>query len=109
MSQSDRGLAERGGSEFLFDFDHGEIAGDIFAVLKAATKTAGLGALYRFSVQVTLKIGEHSAPEPESRRVSVLRDPKPDGTWASTTVLDGDATVSPLFAPQISIPLSELF
>jgi len=48
--------------------------------------------------------------EPESRALSIFRDPRPDGTWASTTVLDGDgAAVSPLFAPQISIPLSELF
>jgi hypothetical protein len=48
--------------------------------------------------------------EPERRILRVFRDPRPDGTWASTTVLEGkQAAVSPLFAPQISIPLSELF
>lgn len=198
MNQPDPGFAERGGSEFLFDFDtfermdqagvfqlasghveliegkilqmapisadHGDVSGDIFYALKSASKTAGVDALYRFLVHVTLKIGEYSAPEPdvlvvrafegrkyseaadavlvvevsistrdgdlnvkaplyaragvpelwlvepEGRKVSVLRDPRPDGTWALTTVLEGDgAAVSPLFAPRISIPLSELF
>jgi Uma2 family endonuclease len=48
--------------------------------------------------------------EPEQRRLRVFRGPCPDGTWDSTTLLEGDgATVSPLFAPQISIPLTELF
>uniref|UniRef100_B0SZA1 Putative restriction endonuclease domain-containing protein n=1 Tax=Caulobacter sp. (strain K31) TaxID=366602 RepID=B0SZA1_CAUSK len=47
--------------------------------------------------------------EPERRIVRVFREPQSDGTWASTTVLKGDACVSPLFAPQIHIPLTELF
>ncbi len=39
--------------------------------------------------------------EPEARKVTVHREPKPDGTWASVTVLEGDAYVSPLFSSQI--------
>ncbi|CAN7607228.1 Uma2 family endonuclease [Caulobacter sp. LjRoot300] len=55
-------------------------------------------------------VPEYWVVEPESRKVSVLRDPQPDGTWASTTILEGEgAVVSPPFAPQISIPLTELF
>jgi Uma2 family endonuclease len=55
-------------------------------------------------------VPEYWVVEPESRKVSVLREPRSDGTWASTIVLEGDgATASPLFAPQISIPLTELF
>ncbi|MDB5457554.1 MAG: hypothetical protein JWP92_3139 [Caulobacter sp.] len=48
--------------------------------------------------------------EPEYRRLRVFRDPQADGSWASMVVLEGDdQTVSPLFAPQISLPLTELF
>ena len=55
-------------------------------------------------------VPEYWVVEPESRTLGIFRDPQPDGTWASTTVLNGDgAAVTPLFAPQISIPLSELF
>jgi Uma2 family endonuclease len=143
--------------------DHGEVSGGVFYALKSASIAAGVDKLHRFIIHATLKIGEHSAPEPdvlitragehekyaqaeqavlvvevsistrendltvksrlyaqagvpeywvvepESRKLSVFRDPQPDGTWASVTVLEGDAHASPLFAPQISIPLSELF
>ncbi|WP_419320154.1 Uma2 family endonuclease [Caulobacter sp. ErkDOM-E] len=198
MTTSEPSFAERGGSEFLFDFDtfermdqagvlrlasghveliegkilqmapisadHGDVSTNAAVSLTNRLTASGLGRdVYRVLVHVTLKIGEHSAPEPdvlvarpldgrkycetadaalvvevsistrdgdlnikaplyaragvqelwlvepESRKVSVLREPRPDGTWASTTILEGDATVSPLFAPQISIPLSELF
>lgn len=54
-------------------------------------------------------VPEYWVIEPETRKVTVHREPKPDGTWASVTVLDGDAYVSPLFSSQIHIPLSELF
>ena len=143
--------------------DHGEVSGSIFYALKSASAAAGVDKLHRFIVHATLKIGDHSAPEPdvlvikagegakyaqaeqavlvvevsistrgndlavksrlyarasvpeywvaepETHKVTVYREPRPDGTWASVTVLEGDAAVSPLFAPQISLPLSELF
>jgi Uma2 family endonuclease len=55
-------------------------------------------------------VPEYWVVEPEARKLSIFREPRSDGTWASTTTLEGDATtVSPLFAPQISISLSELF
>ena len=54
-------------------------------------------------------VPEYWVVEPEGRKLSVFREPKPDGTWASVTVLDGDAYVSPLFSSEIHIPLSELF
>lgn len=55
-------------------------------------------------------VSEYWVVEPETRKLNVFREPRPDGTWASTAILEGDAAaVSPLFAPQISIPLSELF
>lgn len=54
-------------------------------------------------------VPEYWVVEPEARKVTVHREPKPDGTWASVTVLEGDAYVSPLFSSQIHIPLSELF
>jgi Uma2 family endonuclease len=143
--------------------DHGEVSGDVFYALKSASIAAGIDKFHRFIVHATLKIGEHSAPEPdvlitragehekyaqaeqavlvvevsistrendltvksrlyakarvpeywvvepEGRKLSVFRDPQPDGTWASVTVLEGDAYVSPLFSSEIHIPLSELF
>jgi Uma2 family endonuclease len=55
-------------------------------------------------------IAEFWMIEPEHRRLRLFRHPQADGTWASTTVLEGDdAAVTPLFAPRISIPLSDLF
>ncbi|ATC30964.1 Uma2 family endonuclease [Caulobacter vibrioides] len=143
--------------------DHGDTSGEALFALKSAAVRAGVTADFRFLVHATLKIGEHSAPEPdltvvraftgrtyaeaadavlvvevsistrdgdlklkaplyaragipefwliepEQRRVTVFRAPQPNGTWASTTVHDDDDAVSPLFAPQISLSLSELF
>jgi len=54
-------------------------------------------------------VPEYWVVEPKARRVTVFLAPRADGTWTSTEVLDGDAHVAPLFAPQISIPLSALF
>ena len=54
-------------------------------------------------------VPEYWVVEPESRKLSVFREPQSDGTWASVTVLEGDAYVSPLFSSEIHIPLSELF
>lgn len=144
--------------------DHGDTSGEAFFALKSAAITAGVAADFRFLVHATLKIGEHSAPEPdlaivrtftgrkyaeaadavlvvevsistrdgdlklkaplyaragvpefwviepEHRRLTIFRDPQPNGTWASTMVHeDQDDAISPLFAPQIRISLSELF
>lgn len=55
-------------------------------------------------------VPEYWVAEPETRRLTVFRAPRPDGTWAETIVHEGEAAVvSPLFAPQVRIPLSELF
>ncbi len=54
-------------------------------------------------------VPEYWVVEPATRKLTVHREPRPDGTWASVTVLEGDAYVSPLFSSQIHIPLSELF
>jgi Uma2 family endonuclease len=54
-------------------------------------------------------IPEYWVVEPKTRKVTVHREPQSDGTWASVTVLEGDAYVSPLFSSEIHIPLSELF
>lgn len=144
--------------------DHGDTSGEALFALKAAAMKAGIAADFRFLVHATLKIGEHSAPEPdlaivrtftgrkyaeaadavlvvevsistrdgdlklkaplyaragvpefwviepEHRRLTIFRDPQPNGTWASTMVHeDQDDAISPLFAPQIRISLSELF
>lgn len=144
--------------------DHGDTSGEVLFALKTAAMKAGIAADFRFLVHATLKIGEHSAPEPdlaivrtftgrkyaeaadavlvvevsistrdgdlklkaplyaragvpefwviepEHRRLTIFRDPQPNGTWASTMVHeDQDDAISPLFAPQIRISLSELF
>lgn len=144
--------------------DHGDTSGEALFALKTAAMKAGITADFRFLVHATLKIGEHSAPEPdlaivrtftgrkyaeaadavlvvevsistrdgdlklkaplyaragvpefwviepEHRRLTIFRDPQPNGTWASTMVHeDQDDAISPLFAPQIRISLSELF
>jgi Uma2 family endonuclease len=54
-------------------------------------------------------VPEYWVVEPKARRVTVFRAPRPDGTWTSTEAFDGDASVSPLFAPDFHIPLSDLF
>ncbi len=54
-------------------------------------------------------IPEYWVVEPKTRKITVHREPRADGTWASLTVLEGDAYVSPLFSSEIHIPLSELF
>lgn len=55
-------------------------------------------------------VPEYWVAEPETRRLTVFRAPRPDGTWAETIVHEGEAAaVSPLFASQVRIPLSELF
>lgn len=78
-------------------------------VVEVSISTRGNDLTVKSRLYAGAGVPEYWVVEPESRRVSVFRDPRPDGTWASTAVLEGDdTTVSPLFAPQISIPLSEL-
>lgn len=144
--------------------DHAGVSNDVAVSLTNKLTTLGLyRSAFRVLTHPTLKIGEHSTPEPdvlvvrpfegrkypepgdvalaaevsistrandltvksrlyarggvpeywvvepETRKLTVHREPKPDGTWASVTTLEGDAYVSPLFSSQIHIPLSELF
>jgi len=78
-------------------------------VVEVSISTRGSDLTVKSRLYARAGVPEYWVVEPESRKVSVLREPRPDGTWASATVLEGDAYVSPLFAPQIHIPLSELF
>lgn len=79
-------------------------------VVEVSISTRGNDLTVKSRLYAKAGVPEYWVVEPESRKVSVFREPQTDGTWASVTVLEGDdATVSPLFAPQISVPLSELF
>jgi len=78
-------------------------------VVEISVATRGRDLTVKSRLYAQAGIPEYWVVEPKARKVSVFREPQPDGTWALTTILEGDATVSPLFAPQISIPLSELF
>jgi Uma2 family endonuclease len=79
-------------------------------VVEVSVSTRGNDLTVKSRLYARAGVPEYWVVEPESRKVSVLRDPQSDGTWASTIVLEGQgAAVSPLFAPQISILLTELF
>jgi Uma2 family endonuclease len=78
-------------------------------VVEISISTRGNDLTLKSRLYAEAGVLEYWVVEPESRKVTVHREPKPDGTWASVTVLEGDAYVSPLFASQIHIPLSELF
>jgi Uma2 family endonuclease len=79
-------------------------------VVEISVSTRGNDLTVKSRLYARAGVPEYWVVEPKARKVSIFREPRPDGTWASATVLEGDgATVSPLFAPQISIPLTELF
>ena len=78
-------------------------------VVEVSVSTRGYGLTVKSRLYARAGVPEYWVVEPKGRKVSVHRDPQSDGTWASVSVLDGDAYVSPLFASQIHIPLSELF
>ena len=78
-------------------------------VVEVSISTRGNDLTVKSRLYAEAGVPEYWVVEPESRKLSVFRAPKSDGTWASATVLEGDAYVSPLFASQIHIPLSELF
>jgi Uma2 family endonuclease len=46
--------------------------------------------------------------EPEARLVRVFRDPRPDGSWGSETVVT-EGVVTPLFSDRVRVDLAELF
>jgi Uma2 family endonuclease len=78
-------------------------------VVEISISTRGSDLTVKSRLYAKGGVPEYWVVEPETRKVTVHRDPQPNGAWASVTVLEGDAYVSPLFAPQISISLSELF
>jgi Uma2 family endonuclease len=85
-------------------------AGQAVLVVEVSISTRGNDLTVKSRLYAKGGVPEYWVVEPETRKLNVFREPRPDGTWASTTVLEGEgAAVSPLFAPQISIPLSELF
>jgi Uma2 family endonuclease len=78
-------------------------------VVEVSISTRGNDLAVKSRLYAQAGVPEYRVVEPESRKVTVHREPKPDGAWASVTVLEGDAYVSPLFSSEIHIPLSELF
>jgi Uma2 family endonuclease len=85
-------------------------AEQVVLVIEVSISTRGRDLNIKAPLYARAGVPELWLVEPENQKVSVFRDPRPDGTWGSTTVLEGDgAAASPLFAPQISIPLTALF
>lgn len=82
-------------------------ASDVALVIEVSTRGNDLTVKSRLYAQAG--VPEYWVVEPETRKLTVHRQPQPDGTWASVTALDGDTDVSPLLSSQIHIPLSELF
>jgi len=96
-------VGPRGGRKYYED-------GDAVLVAEISISTRANDLNTKSRVYSRAGIAEFWMVEPEHRRLRVFRYPRADGTWASTTILEGGgAAISPLFAPQISIPLSELF
>lgn len=82
------------------------------AVLVVEVSISSLGNDLTVKSRLYAKAGvpEYWVAEPEARRLTVFSQPLPDGGWGETAVHEGDAAaVSPLFAPEVRIPLSELF
>ncbi|HQR89265.1 MAG: nuclease [Caulobacter sp. 12-67-6] len=78
-------------------------------VVEISVSTRGSDLTVKSRLYAQAGIPEYWVVEPKARKVSVFREPQPDGTWALATILENDDAISPLFAPQIRIPLSELF
>ncbi len=82
------------------------------AVLVVEVSISSLGNDLTVKSRLYAKSGvpEYWVAEPEARRLTVFSQPRPDGSWGQTAVHEGEAAaVSPLFAPEVRIPLSELF
>ncbi len=82
------------------------------AVLVVEVSISSLGNDLTVKSRLYAKSGvpEYWVAEPEARRLTVFSQPHPDGGWGKTAVHEGEAAaVSPLFAPEVRIPLSELF
>ncbi|MBO9560007.1 MAG: Uma2 family endonuclease [Caulobacter sp.] len=82
---------------------------DVALVVEVSISTRDSDLTSKSRLYAQARIPEYWVVEPETRKLTVHREPQPDGTWGSVTVLEGDAYVSPLFSSQIHIPLSELF
>ena len=78
-------------------------------VVEVSISTRGNDLTVKSRLYARAGVPEYWVIEPGGRKLNVFREPKPDGTWASVTVLEGDAHVSPLFSSETHIPLSELF
>ena len=82
---------------------------DAVLVVEVSISTRDNDLEFKSALYARADIPEFWMVEPERRVLRVFREPQVDGTWASVTVLDSDAYVSPLFSSEIHIPLSELF
>lgn len=84
------------------------LAKDAFLVVEVSVSTRDTDRTVKVPLYARASIPEFWIIEPEARLVRVYRDPRPDGSWAGeTTVTEG--VVSPLFAPEIRIALTEIF
>ena len=81
---------------------------DIALVIEIADSTLRRDLGSKATRYARAGIREYWVVDIENRKLHVHREPSGD-TWASITVLDETKIVSPLTAPQASIPLTELF
>ena len=85
-------------------------AADAVLVVEVSISTCDGDLKLRAPLYARAGVPEFWVIEPEERRLTIFRAPQPNGSWASTMVHDDhDDAISPLFAPQIRITLSELF
>lgn len=77
-------------------------------VVEIAYSTRDTDLNLKRSIYAKGGISECWVLEPERRRLQVFRSPQPDGLYASQVVVEGEGVVSPLFAPQIKLPLKDL-
>lgn len=84
------------------------LAKDALLVIEVSVSTLETDRAVKTPLYARAAIPEFWIVEPEARTIRLYRGPRPDGTWDSeTTVQDG--SVSPLFAPGIRIPLTDIF
>ncbi len=83
-------------------------AADAVLVIEVSVSTVEDARRTKVPLYARAGIPELWIAEPDARLVRLYRGPRPDGSWLSeTTVTEG--MVSPLFAPDIRIALSDIF
>lgn len=77
-------------------------------VFEAGYSSLGLDLDVKARVYARGRIPEYWVADVDGRALYVHRSPG-DDRWASVDILSGEQTVSPLFAPEIAIPVKDLF